>query len=74
LSTPRAKTPASIHLAPGDAGFVIREGGELELFMPQMEGDESVPPDHVVLAGFAMAFHDERLRDLLTKIIGEKQH
>ena len=38
---PRAKTPASIDLAPGDAGFVIREGGELELFMPQMG---SMPP------------------------------
>ena len=71
---PRAKTPASIDLAPGDAGFVIREGGERELFMPQTEGDESVPADHVILAGFAMAFHDERLRDLLAKIMGEKQH
>jgi hypothetical protein len=70
----RAKTPTSIDLAPGDAGFVIREGGELDLFIPQTEGDESVPPDHVVLAGFAMAFHDERLRDLLAQIIGEKQH
>lgn len=71
---PGAKTPAGIDLAPGDAAIVIREGGEMELFVPQTEGDEIVPPDHVLLAGFAMAFHDERLRDLLAKIIGEKQH
>ena len=69
-----AKKRTRIDLGPKDAAFIVRRNGEPELLLPDRDGDEEVPPDQIALAGFAMAFHDERLRDLLGQILREKQH
>ena len=67
------KTPTRIDLAPGDAAFVIRGNGGLELIMPDADADDPMPPSHVMLTGFAVGFEDERLRDVLARIIEERR-
>jgi hypothetical protein len=57
-----------------DAAIVVRENGEMEMFIRQAKGDEELPPGQVVLALFGMAFHDERVRKLLAQIVKEKQN
>ena len=66
------KAPTRIDLAPGDAALVIREGGGHELFMPD-SGEALMPPSHVMLTGFAVGFEDERLREVLARIIEERR-
>ena len=66
------KTPTRIDLAPGDAALVVREDGKCELFIPDTE-DAPLPPSHVMLTGFAVGFEDERLRDVLARIIEERR-
>jgi hypothetical protein len=66
------KTPTRIDLTPGDAALVVREDGKCEPFIPDM-GDAPVPPSHVMLTGFAVGFEDERLRDVLARIIEERR-
>jgi hypothetical protein len=66
------KAPTHIDLAPGDAALVVRESGEMEMFIPD-SGDASMPPSHVMLTGFAVGFEDERLRDVLARIIEERR-
>ena len=57
------KRPTRIDLRSNDAAIVVRENGEMEMFIRQAKGDEELPPGQVVLALFGMAFHDERVRD-----------
>jgi hypothetical protein len=71
---PGATTPERIDLAPGDAAIVVREDGEIDMFIPNPKGEEPLPPDQVILAFFGMAFHDERLHDLLAQIVKEKHN
>jgi hypothetical protein len=68
------KRPTRIDLRSNDAAIVVRENGEMELFIRQAKGDEELPPSQVVLALFGMAFHDERVRKLLAQIVKEKQN
>ncbi|WP_315779131.1 hypothetical protein [Bradyrhizobium sp. SZCCHNPS1003] len=56
-----------------DAAIVVRENGEMEMFIRQAKGDEELPPGQVVLALFGMTFHDERVRRPLAQIVKEKQ-
>ena len=67
------KRPTRIDLRSNDAAIVVRENGEMEMFIRQAKGDEELPPGQVVLALFGMAFHDERVRKLLAQIVKEKQ-
>ena len=58
----------------GMLSFVIRENGGLELIMPDADGDDPMPPSHVMLTGLAVGFYkDERLRDVLAKIVEERR-
>lgn len=41
--------------------------------MPDKYGNDRMPPSHVMLTGFAVGFEDERLRDVLAKIIEERR-
>lgn len=66
------KTPTHIDLASGDAALVVRENGEMEFFIPD-SGDAPLPQSHVMLTGFAVGFEDERLRDVLARIIEERR-
>jgi hypothetical protein len=68
------KRPTRIDLRSNDAAIVVRENGEMEMFIRQAKGDEELPPGQVVLALFGMAFHDERVRKLLAQIVKEKQN
>ncbi len=64
-----------ITLGPKDAAFVVREDGKLNLILPSREDDDEVPDDELALSTFAAAFHDDRVRELLWKILIEnRQH
>jgi hypothetical protein len=64
-----------ITLGPKDAAFVVREDGKLNLILPSREDDDEVPDDELALSAFAAAFHDDRVRELLWKILIEnRQH
>jgi len=67
------KRPARINLRSNDAALVVRENGEMEMFIRQAKSDEELPPGQVTLALFGMAFHDERVHKLLAQIVKEKQ-
>jgi hypothetical protein len=67
------KTPTHIKLAPGDAAFIIRGNGETEMIVPATDADAIVPTTHLMLTAFAIGFEDERLRDVLAKIIEERR-
>ncbi|WP_315702613.1 MULTISPECIES: hypothetical protein [unclassified Bradyrhizobium] len=67
------KRPTRIDLRANDAAIVVRENGEMEMFIRQARGDEELPPGQVVLALFGIAFHDERVHKLLAEIVREKQ-
>jgi hypothetical protein len=69
-----SKRPTRIDLRSNDAAIVVRENGEMEIFIRQAKGDEELPPGQVVLTLFGMAFHDERVRKLLAQIVKEKQN
>jgi len=68
------KRPTHIELQPDDAAFLIRAGGELEMLMPDRQGDELMPEDCLVLAGFALGFRDEGVRSLMGQILREKRN
>jgi hypothetical protein len=68
------RRPTRIDLRSNDAAIVVRENGEMEMFIRQAKGDEELPPGQVALALFGMAFHDERVRKLLAQIVKEKQN
>lgn len=68
-----AKGTTRLNLGPKDAAFVLRENGEVKLVLPQRDGNEAVPADEVALVGFATAFRDDRVRELLGQILREKQ-
>jgi hypothetical protein len=68
------KGTTTLKLGPKDAALVLRENGEVKLVLPQRDGNEAVPEDEVALAGFAAAFRDDRVRDLLGQILRERQH
>ncbi len=67
------KRPTRIDLRSNDAAIVVRENGEMEMFVRQAKGDEELPAGQVVLALFGLAFHDERVRQLLAQVVKEKQ-
>jgi hypothetical protein len=67
------KRPTRIDLRSNDAAIVVRENGEMEMFIRQAKSDEELPLGQVVLALFGMAFHDERVRKLLAQIVEERQ-
>jgi hypothetical protein len=67
-----SKRPTHIDLRSNDAAIVVRENGEMEMFIRRAKGDEVLPPDQVLLALFGMSFHDERVREVLTQIVREK--
>ncbi|MHC2618380.1 hypothetical protein ACVIW2_000412 [Bradyrhizobium huanghuaihaiense] len=67
------KRPTRIDLRANDAAIVVRENGEMEMFIRQAKSDEELPSSQVVLALFGMTFHDERVRKLLTQIVKEKE-
>ncbi|WP_316164968.1 MULTISPECIES: hypothetical protein [unclassified Bradyrhizobium] len=46
------KRPTRIELRANDAAIVVRENGEMEMFIRQAKGDEELPPGQVVLAPF----------------------
>ena len=43
------KRPTRIDLRSNDAAIVVRENGEMEMFVRQAKGDEVLPPDQVLL-------------------------
>jgi hypothetical protein len=69
-----SKPPTRIDLRANDAAIVVRENGEMEMFIQQASGDEVLPQGQVLMALFGMSFHDERVRDLLTQIVREKEN
>jgi hypothetical protein len=69
-----SKRPTRIDLRSNDAAIVVRENGDMEMFIRQAKGDEVLPPDQVLLTLFGMSFHDERVRELLTQIVRENEN
>jgi hypothetical protein len=49
------KRPTRIDLRSNDAAIVVRENGEMEMFIRQAKGDEELPPGQVVLALFGVS-------------------
>jgi hypothetical protein len=46
------KRPTRIDLRSNDAAIVVRENGEMEMFIRQAKGDEELPPGQVVSGPF----------------------
>jgi hypothetical protein len=68
------KGPTEITLAPGDAAIVIRADGTSNMFLPQMDEEETVPENIMLMIGFSLAFgqKDERLYTLVEQIMSER--
>ena len=62
-----------ITLGPKDAAFVLREDGKMNLFLPSRDDSEEIPDDELALTAFAAAFHDDRVREVLWKILNENR-
>jgi hypothetical protein len=62
-----------ITLGPKDSAFVLREDGKLSLVLPSRDHDEEIPDDELALTAFAAGFHDDRVREVLWKILNEKR-
>ena len=68
------KGPTQITLQPGDGAVVVRKDGTHEMFLPQMDDEETVPENVVLMIGFGLAFSqkDERLYKLVEQIMSER--
>jgi hypothetical protein len=68
------REPTQITLAPGDGAIVVREDGTFNMFLPQMDEEESVPENIMLMIGFSLALgqKDERLYKLVEQIMSEQ--
>lgn len=68
-----SETEQQITLGPKDAAWIIREDGKMDLIMPKHGEDVPIPEEQMLLLACAMACEDERLHEVVGKILSEKQ-
>ena len=63
------KFPIDIHMKDGDAGIVIRENGELEMYIPVISEETASPASLVIGALFEALQYPNLINQLMQKVI-----
>jgi hypothetical protein len=62
----------TIELADDEAAVVLRSDGDLELVMPDFEGEEVVPDDVLIMSAFMLAFREPDFRAFMLSLFAKE--
>lgn len=62
----------SFELGEGDIALIIREDGELELLMPEIEEGDKVPDNTLILSAFMIGFNEPEFRAYMLSLFSKE--